>query len=364
MLGLYVHIPFCNTICTYCDFPKIIANDCKKEEYINHLIDELNSYKDKLKDVKTVYIGGGTPNSLDINLLKKLFLALKPYLDQSIENTIEINSELFNEDQAMLFSEFNINRVSIGVQTFSDRLIKIINRYHTKESVLKAINLLNKHNISNINIDMIYGLPTQTIEELKFDLDYLLNLNIKHISYYSLILEEKTVLEYQIRNKIIAEPDEDLTEEMAILVNETLNRSRFKHYEISNYALDNYESRHNLIYWNHEDYIGIGARACGFYNNIRYQNNFILKKYYEKYIDFEETISMKEAKNEYMMLGLRKIKGVNLKDYYLKFNSKIEEDFNLDKLLKYDLIEIVDGYLRIKKEKILLGNVVFEEFVG
>ena len=126
MLGLYVHIPFCNTICTYCDFPKIIANDCKKEEYINHLIDELNSYKDKLKDVKTVYIGGGTPNSLDINLLKKLFLALKPYLDQSIENTIEINSELFNEDQAMLFSEFNINRVSIGVQTIIDRQIKAI----------------------------------------------------------------------------------------------------------------------------------------------------------------------------------------------------------------------------------------------
>lgn len=364
MLGLYVHIPFCNTICTYCDFPKIIANNCKKEEYINNLIRELHSYKAILKDVKTVYIGGGTPNSLDINLLKKLFIALKPYLDNSIENTIEINSELFTEEQAKLFKEFNINRVSIGVQTFDDRLIKIINRYHNKEIVNNAINLLKSNQIDNINIDMIYGLPTQTIEELKYDIDYLLGLDIKHISYYGLILEEKTVLEYQIKNKLIEEPDEDLTEEMAILVNKTLNNSRFNHYEISNYSLQNYESKHNLIYWNHEDYIGIGAKACGFYNNKRYQNNFILNKYYEKFIDFEEIISLKEAKKEYMMLGLRKIKGVNLNEYFLKFNSRIEEDFNLDKLFKYDLIEIVENHLRIKKEKILLGNVVFEEFVG
>ena len=125
-LGLYVHIPFCKTICTYCDFPKIIANDCKKEEYIKHLIEELESYSDKLTKVKTVYIGGGTPNSLTNDQLFRLFSALKPYLEQSKENSIEINSELFTKEQALLFKKFNINRVSIGVQTFNDRLIKVL----------------------------------------------------------------------------------------------------------------------------------------------------------------------------------------------------------------------------------------------
>lgn len=364
MLGLYVHIPFCNTICTYCDFPKIIANECKKEEYIDNLIKELESYKDKLIDVKTVYIGGGTPNSLNNNLLRKLFEALKPYLDNSIENSIEINSELFNVEQAKLFKEFNINRVSIGVQTFNEKLLKIINRHHNKSMVLNTINILKEHNIDNINVDMIYGLPYQTIENLNKDIDELLDLDIKHISYYSLILEERTVLEYQIKNKIIENPDEDLTAEMAEILNKRLKNTKFKQYEISNYSLDGYESKHNLIYWNHDPYIGIGAKACGFYNNIRYQNNFVLKKYYENFIEFEENITVEESKKEYMMLGLRKIKGVKLEDYFLKFNSKIEEDFNLEKLFKYDLIEIVDGYLRIKEDKLLLGNIVFEEFVG
>jgi oxygen-independent coproporphyrinogen-3 oxidase len=276
MLGLYVHIPFCNTICTYCDFPKIIANECKKEEYIDNLIKELESYKDKLIDVKTVYIGGGTPNSLNNNLLRKLFEALKPYLDNSIENSIEINSELFNVEQAKLFKDFNINRVSIGVQTFNEKLLKIINRHHNKSMVLNTINILKEHNIDNINVDMIYGLPYQTIENLNKDIDELLDLNIKHISYYSLILEERTVLEYQINNKIIENPDEDLTAEMAEILNKRLKDTKFKQYEISNYSLTGYESKHNLIYWNHDPYIGIGAKACGFYNNIRYQNNFVL----------------------------------------------------------------------------------------
>ena len=171
MLGLYVHIPFCNTICTYCDFPKIIANNQKKEEYINYLIKELETYKDKLKDVKTVYIGGGTPYSFNLSLLRKLFEALKPYLDSSIENTIEINSELFNEEQAKLFKEFNINRVSIGVQTFNEKLLKIINRHHNKSMVLNTINILKEHNIDNINVDMIYGLPYQTLDNLNKDID-------------------------------------------------------------------------------------------------------------------------------------------------------------------------------------------------
>ena len=363
-LGLYVHIPFCKTICTYCDFPKIIANDCKKEEYITHLIEELESYSDKLTKVKTVYIGGGTPNSLTNDQLFRLFSALKPYLEQSKENSIEINSELFTKEQALLFKKFNINRVSIGVQTFNDRLIKVINRFHSFNTVKNTIDLLLDEGINNINIDMIYGLPTQTIDELNKDIDILLGLDIKHISYYSLILEEKTILEYQIKNKIIAEPDENVTEEMANIVYNRMKNTKFLQYEISNYALPGYESIHNLIYWNHEPYIGIGARACGYYNNIRYENNFVLSKYYEKYVSFEEYISIEEAKKEYMMLGLRKNQGINLSEYFKKFGTKVEDDFDLNRLFELDLIEIIDDFLRIKEDKILLGNQVFMEFVG
>ena len=363
MLGLYVHIPFCNSICSYCDFPKMMAKSSSKSKYIDHLINELDSYKNQLTNVHTVYIGGGTPNSLDIGDFEKLLKALKPYLDVSVENTIEINSEIFTEEQAMLLSKYNINRVSIGVQTINSNLLQYIRRNHTKEDVDRTIFFLKKYNISNINVDMMYGLPHQSIEELEEDLNYILALNISHVSYYSLILEEKTILEYEIKHNQIQIPDDDCVANMANYITQKMDMSMFKQYEISNYAKEGYQSKHNLLYWNTEEYIGIGAGACGYINNIRYQNNKVLNRYYKNYIEFEEYISIEESKSEYMMLGLRKIEGINIDDYYNKYKTYPNYDFDIDKLINMGLIEVVNNFIRIKKDKILLGNLVFQEFV-
>ncbi len=364
MKGLYVHIPFCNSICSYCDFCKMIAKEEVKEKYIDSLIAELADYKPILTDVRSVFIGGGTPNSLNDRLLIKLFEALKPYLNRSTENTIEINSELLTASQIQLFKLYNINRISIGVQTINDKLIKAIGRKHNRLQVEEAINELNKAGLTNINIDMMYGLPGQTMSELKKDYDFLMRQKIKHFSYYSLILEDKTILKYQIDHGQIGIPDDDLVADMAEYIYQKSKKSMFKQYEISNYAILGYESIHNLGYWNWEEYVGIGLNASGFINGIRYRNNDVIAKYQLQRIAEKEEIDRQEGKKEFMLLGLRKLAGIKVADYYQHFGSYPQTDFNLDKLKKLGLLEIKNGNIRIKEEKILLGNIVFEEFVG
>lgn len=370
MNGIYIHIPFCKQICSYCDFPKQIAKEEVQNKYIDQLVKEFKEYEKQdwfynwNKKTNSIYIGGGTPNSLSINNLKKLLNTLKPYLLKNNENTIEINPELLNIEQINLFKEFNINRISIGVQTFNNNIIKLIRRNHTYDNVIAAINLLKENGINNINIDMMYGLPQQSFKDLKKDVKIALKLGVKHISYYSLILEEKTILEYQLRKNEIILPDDDLVVEMANYLTKKLKKRGFIHYEISNYAKKGYESIHNLGYWNCEEYIGIGASACGYIHNYRISNHHNLNKYYDNYILEKNKISLNEQKQEYMMLGLRKLKGININEYFNKFNSYPNNDFNIDYLKKLKLIEEKNNYIFIKKDKIWLGNLVFEQFVG
>ncbi|MDE6407260.1 MAG: radical SAM family heme chaperone HemW [Anaeroplasmataceae bacterium] len=370
MNGIYIHIPFCNTICSYCDFPKQIAKEEVKESYLDYLLQELSSYEKKdwfkevwSKRIESVYIGGGTPNSLALDQLERLFKALEPYLRNSIENTIEVNPELLTASQVLLFKKYNINRVSIGVQSFDPALIQSIRRNHTEEMVYEAVKLLKKEGISNINIDMMYGLPGQTMKKLKKDIKKVIGLKVPHISYYSLILEEKTILSYQMKHTQIVFPDDDLVVDMANYLTKKLKMRQFKHYEISNYAKKGYESIHNLGYWNCEEYIGIGASACGYYHNHRIQNDTTLHGYYAGK-KIKTYISIKEQKQEYMMLGLRKLQGIHIKDYYEKFKSYPKDDFDLDYLYKNKLIEEKNDFIRIKQDKIWLGNLVFEAFVG
>ncbi len=370
MNGIYVHIPFCNSICSYCDFPKQIAKEEVKEDYIGKLIQELSSYEkqDWFKEdwslkTESVYIGGGTPNSLSLAQLERLFQALEPYLRRAKENTIEVNPELLTHEQVRLFKKYNINRVSMGVQSFNPTLLRQIRRCHTKQIVFEAVELLKQEGISNVNVDMMYGLPNQSFEDLKEDVKIALKLKVPHISYYSLILEEKTILSYQIKHTQIDLPDDDLVVDMANYLTKKLKKRQFIHYEISNYAKKGYESIHNLGYWNCEEYIGIGASACGYYHHTRVQNAISLKGYTLK--EQEKTpIMLEESKKEFMMLGLRKLKGVSIKEYYSRFKTYPKEDFDLDYLYKNDLIEEKNDFIRIKEDKIWLGNLVFETFVG
>lgn len=363
MKGLYIHIPFCKHICTYCDFPKMIAKEEVHKIYLKHLIQELSTYKEELTDVDTIYIGGGTPNVLLKENLEFLLRALNPYLKHSRESTIEINAELFTEEQAQLFSKYNINRVSIGVQTLNPHLISLIGRHHTYEDVCHCISLLKKYHIDNINIDMMLGLPTQTMEDLRKDLEQILPLNLSHLSYYSLILEEKTILMHQIKHHQIELPDDDLAADMMEECTHFLKMNGFYHYEISNFAKRGYESAHNLKYWSEEEYVGIGAGAAGFLHGIRYTNHSVLKEYYQHPIQTTEVISKDEMKREYMMLGLRKCEGISILDYTNRFSSHPLSDFKLEKYIHQGFIEEINGFLRIKEDKRLLSNLVFEEFV-
>ncbi|MDE6047693.1 MAG: radical SAM family heme chaperone HemW [Anaeroplasmataceae bacterium] len=369
MNGVYNHIPFCNSICSYCDFPKQVAKEEVKEKYLESLLKELSAYenedwfKEWSKKTESVYVGGGTPNSLNLLQLERLLKALEPYLGTSKENTIEINPELLTVSQVKLFKKYNINRVSIGVQTFDAALIESIRRNHTEEIVYEAVKLLKKEGITNINIDMMYGLPGQTMKELKEDVKKVLKLKVPHLSYYSLILEEKTILAYQMKHTHITLPDDDLVVDMANYLTKKLKMRQFKHYEISNYAKKGYESIHNLGYWNCEEYIGLGASACGYFYNKRIQNAASLHYYYEGK-KTKMYISEREQKQEFMMLGLRKLKGIRISEYYSRFKTYPKDDFDLDYLYRNELIEEKNNFIRIKQDKIWLGNLVFETFVG
>ncbi len=369
MNGIYVHIPFCNSICSYCDFPKQIAKEETKEIYMDKLIQEITEmkeqdwFKDWSKKTQSVYIGGGTPNALSLLQLERLFQALEPFLKQAKENTIEINPELLTASQVHLFKKYHIERISMGVQTFQASLLKEIRRKHTEQMVIEAVSLLRKEGISNINMDMMYGIPHQTLKDVKADVKKVLKLRVPHISYYSLIVEENTILAYQLKQNQIHIPDDDSVVDMAQYVTKRLKKKKYTHYEISNYSKAGFESIHNLGYWNCEEYIGFGAGACGYHHQKRFTHPLSLKKYYAKEVEIEP-ISLRESKQEFMMLGLRKLSGISIKSYYHRFQTYPKDDFDLVSLFKNGLLEEKNGFIRIKRDKIWLGNLVFEAFVG
>ncbi|MBE6137505.1 MAG: radical SAM family heme chaperone HemW [Erysipelotrichaceae bacterium] len=364
MKGLYIHIPFCKTICSYCDFPKIVAKENIHNIYVNRLIEEFDAYQGELKNIDTVYLGGGTPNSIDLKLLEKILIKCSTFTQNAKESTIELNPELVTEKLVILLKKYNINRVSLGVQTINENAKRLLNRHHTKEDVINAISLFNKYEISNINVDLMFGIPNTSIDDVKCDLQFILNLNVKHISYYSLILEEKTVLEHRLNKKEISLLDDDIISNMYNYISNRLITEGFHHYEISNFARYGYESIHNMLYWNCDSYIGLGAGACGYLNNVRYENNKTVNKYLKDFKLDEIEISEAERKKEYFLLGLRLVDGVSINKYKELFNSDPFVDFNLEKLINKKLIEVNGDNIKISNDKLFIGNLVFEEFVG
>lgn len=369
MFGLYIHIPFCNSICTYCDFPKRIAqNSTMKENYINTLIKELNQNNREFDRINTIYIGGGTPNSLELKDLEKLLVYLNKNINFNniVEFTIELNPELITIDLAKLLYKYHVTRVSIGVQTFNNKLLEKVNRKHTLEDVFDSVKLLYNIGIKNINLDLIFNLPDQKIKDIKFDLKMIKKLKkyINHISYYSLIIEEKSVL-YQKNPNIINEIDNDKEYKMMKIINKKLPKLGYFQYEISNFSRKNFESKHNIIYWKNEQYLGIGAGASGYFNNIRYSNTRNISKYIDNFdtIKDEEFVDLDNKLIYEMILGLRLIEGININDVNLKYNIDIMNRFNIEKLIKNDLLLIENSQLKLTKKGLFLANIVFEEFV-
>jgi len=361
--GLYVHIPFCQYICHYCDFVKRVPKNKEMiDQYLIALKNEILSYQHHFASIETIYIGGGTPSMLDLDQLTFLLDILKDL--KPIEYTIEVNPESYTKEKGLLFKSYGINRVSLGVQTFNQKLLLYLNRGHTNDMVYDVINHLKDIGISNVSIDLIYAIPGQTIENLMEDLEIISKLDISHVSCYTLILEEKTYFYHQYLKGLFHEVDEDIEATMYERVTQTLKEQGFEHYEISNYAKNKQYSKHNMIYWTLGEYIGVGLGAHGFIDSYRTYNERNLQKYLLE--PMKERVL--QTKNDYiqdeLIFGLRKTEGIHLKTLEEKYDFDLLELYpGLRDKMDLGLIAIDNGYLKLTSKGLLLGNQVFMVFI-
>ena len=370
--GLYIHIPFCHKICAYCDFCKRVSNKSLQAKYIDYLIKEIDLKRIDPTQFDTIYIGGGTPSSLEFVVLEKLLKKIQSLNINFKEYTIEVNPEDLSIPFIDLITKFKINRVSIGIQTISHKLNLIINRHFNFERFNEAYWYLKKK-IPNINIDLMYAIPNQTIEDLKESIDYVLSLEPTHLSVYSLIIEEKTIIKKQIDEGKLKVISEDLELEMIDLINKLIF-PKYTKYEVSNYYLstdEKYQSFHNLKYWLNQEYLGLGLNASSYLNN-RFKNTHNLNKYFALIdqnklpIDEDsiEIIDEKETKTYELIMGLRLVKGLDLTQYFLKFKSDISVDFpNLEKMLHQHFVQIEDHHLFINPKYFYVMNTILSELI-
>ena len=354
-MSIYIHIPFCKTICSYCDFCKFYYNEKWVDNYLIALKKEIKS-KYKNEPINTIYIGGGTPTSLNIKQLEKLLKLTKLFNFEKIEFTVETNADL-SLDKVKLLKQYGVNRISIGVQTVNPKHLKFLNRNHTKEEVINLVNLLKQYDF-NVNVDLMYGMPNQTLKELEEDLDFILSLDVNHISAYSLIIEPHTKI--YIDN--VTNIDEDLDYQMYQLINKKLKN--YVHYEISNFAKENYYSKHNLVYWNNLEYYGFGIGASGYIDGVRYDNTRSYQNYINgKYILESHKLSKGEKIENEFILGFRKLEGINILDFKTKYDMNILDIDIVKKLLKEGKLSVNNGYLKINPKYIYISNTILVNFI-
>ena len=356
---IYIHIPFCDCICSYCDFCKILYNNKYIDNYLDNLKKEIrNRYKNEL--IKSIYIGGVTPSSLSYQELERLFNIIKIFkLDNNYEFTIECNVNNLDINKIKLFKDNGVNRVSLGVQSFNKEILTTLNRSHTYKEVYSVINNLKSNNINNINIDLIYGV-NDNIDIVKKDIDYFLSLDIPHISCYSLIIEDNTLLKINNYQNI----DEDIEYEMYKYIENKLTSNGYIHYEISNYAKEGYQSTHNINYWNNGSYYGFGLGSVSYIDNYRISNTKNISKYNKGiYISNREYEDMNTNMSNDMILGLRKIKGVSISKFYNKYKKDIREVFDIDDLINNKILIIDNDNMYIDSKYIYLSNQVLIRFI-
>ena len=377
-LGIYIHIPFCKKKCSYCDFKSFEnINENIKKEYIEALIKEIQLTKNNSNYiVSTIYIGGGTPSFIDEKYIKEILQAIykKWEIKPEVEITIEINPGTINKSKLEAYRMMGINRLSIGLQSTNDYLLKKIGRNHSYQYCLDTYILARKTGFENINIDLMLALPEQTLENLMQSVRKIINLNPEHISIYSLILEENTELFSKVQKGEEALVKDELEREMYWKSKEAFEEAGYIHYEISNYSKKGYESKHNKNCWSQKEYLGFGIAAHSYLEEKRFCNIDNLNKYIEniKKGNLEENRIIEEKNRtkeniakEYMMLGLRKIEGVSISEFQRKFelNPLFYFRFEISKLQKLDLIEVDLDNIRLTKRGLDLANIVFEEFV-
>lgn len=360
MEALYIHIPFCKTICSYCDFCKVFYQEKWTKPYIEELKKELDEYG-LSRPLSTIYIGGGTPNSLSNKELEILFNWIDTLPKQeNIEYTIECNVELITKEQISLFLKHGINRVSIGIQTTHDHHLAKLNRHHNQDEIEYKINLISRMGIKNINVDLMYAFPNETMEELEKDINFFLTLPITHISTYSLMIEPNTKL--YIEN--IQPISEDLDAEMYNLICHKLKENNFEHYEISNFAKIGYQSKHNLTYWRNKGYYGIGVGASGYIENLRYTNTRSLTAYLNGTRHLEEESISKELNQEYeLMLKLRLKEGLSISEYQNKYGIDLLSLDSVKREMRKQNIEYHDDRMFIPEHKLYISNEILVDLL-
>lgn len=358
MPSLYVHIPFCRHICAYCDFPKVLFREEWAFSYIAELKKDLLSYGEK--SFKTIYLGGGTPSALPLSLLEELLAFLSPYLEKGGEFSIEMNPEDSGEEFFLLLRKYGVNRLSMGLESSSFRLLSLMKRKAGKGEVAKAVALARKCGFENISVDLIYGLPEESEEELKSDLDYVFSLSLPHFSAYSLSVNKGT----SFYNAGFREMDDELSaKQYEIILEEARNRG-YKRYEVSNFAKNGYESRHNLTYWKDEEYLAIGMGASGYYRGVRYKNTLNLFDYLsgKRRIE-EENVTPEEDEKYFLLTNLRLSEGFEEKDYEKRFGISFAEKHSkeLASLSKKGLLNREAGRIFCSDNGILLLDRVLLE---
>lgn len=378
-LGIYIHIPFCMQKCLYCDFVSYInKSECVKE-YINCMIKEIQSYDFKKYNITTIYIGGGTPSFIESDYIREIINVIQNKLEKNdtrwedIEITIEVNPGTVTLEKLNDYKTVGINRISLGLQATQDRLLKQIGRIHNYKDFLEAYELLKRVGFNNINVDLMIGLPNQSIKDLKESLEKIIKLNPNHISVYSLIIEDGTPISKLLDEEKIKLPDEEIERQMYWYVKNKLELNGYNHYEISNFSKKGKESKHNLNCWKQKQYIGIGAAAHSYFKDIRYSNTNNIEEYIknikenniEKNRKIEEKQTIEDKKNEFMMLGFRMIEGVNIADFKAKFvdNPLYVYREKVKKLTDEGLIEVDLNNIKLTNKGLDLANVVFEEFI-
>lgn len=363
----YIHIPFCTQICYYCDFAKVYIKNQPVDDYITALLAEFHAAN--ISVLKTIYIGGGTPTALSAPQLDRLLSGITQHLDLSAleEFTVEANPGDLSDDKIAVLKAHHVNRVSLGVQTFNDKLLKKIGRSHTAQDVFDNIGKLRQAGFENITIDLIYALPTQTLADVKKDVATLLTLDLPHVALYSLILENHTIFMNKMRRGKLDLPSEDSDFEMYTYIIDQLEAAGYDHYEISNFGKKGFESAHNLMYWDNAEYYGFGAGASGYVDGIRYKNHVPIH-HYIKHLDkqvIKETLTLKEQMEEELFLGLRKKEGVNMAAFTEKFGQDFETIYGDVVALQMSkhLLSKNEENVFMTRQGMLLGNDVFEAFL-
>ena len=370
-LSLYIHIPFCKQKCFYCDFPSYASIDYLREDYVEALCKELERKAIKYK-IKSIFIGGGTPSYLETKEIVKILKSInKLNLSDDMEFTMECNPGALEEEKLKAMLDGGVNRISMGLQAVQNSLLKEIGRIHSFKQFEENFRLARKVGFKNINVDLMFGLPNQSLEEWKESLEVIARLNPEHISAYSLIIEEGTEF-YNLweRNKLIL-PSEEEERDMYSITKNILKEHGYHQYEISNYAKVGRECYHNKVYWRNEDYLGIGSASTSFIDGKRIKNIENVKAYIDKINSDEDVIeditinTLEDSMEEFVFMGLRMIEGINVNEFNKRFGVNIESIYKdvIDKNINKKLLVLQSENLRLTEKGIELSNSVMSDFI-